>query len=205
MSDTTSTYESDKKYQSLKKKVTQLFEKRKTLYAIELNYGRFTATFMEKHATTDDTRCYANDLLAHLKIHVYDVSMAERNAKEIEDVRTKAAEHVKAALESIVQEDTCANRIKESGVKRRAITDEFIKQKNALEKEYAKTLKAVDAEFDIEMLIRAQQEVNSKQRKLGGYSYSLTQIEKEEYSKAVETELASESKSNKKRVQIILV
>jgi len=203
MSDTT--YESDKKYQSLKKKVTQLFEKRKTLYAIELNYGRFTATFMEKHTTTDETRSYANDLLAHLKIHVYDVSMAERNAKEIEGVRAKAAEHVKAALESIVQEDKYGNCIKESGVKRRAITDEFIKQKNALEKEYEKKMKAVDAEIDVEMLIRAQQEVNSTQRKLGGYSYSLTQIAKEEYSNAVEAELESESKSIRRRVQLILV
>lgn len=205
MTDTTSTYESDKKYQSLKKKVEQLFEKRKMMYSIESNYARFTAAFTEKHAASDDTRRYAADLLAHLKVHVYDAHVEMRNDKEIQAVRVKAADQTKQALESLVQEYTYAARLQVTSANRKAITDDYIKQKTALKKEYTRTLKAFDSGTDIEMLHRAQREVYSAQRRLRAYSDTLSPIGQEEYIRVVEEQLKSESNYKKSRVRKILM
>ncbi len=198
-------YETDKKYLSLVKKVQQMFKKYKYVTTIEENYKILTTQFSDKHNVSDTTRRYAADLLAHLKTNVYDLSIEQHMAEMKMKLSKDAAENVKAALEVIAQEDVYEKRIQSINIKRKAITDDYILKKKALEVEYYKSLKALRDDDEINMVHRAQQELNDTIHKLGRYYRKLPEnVVKREYARAVESQLGDTTTTTKRRVQHML-
>ena len=208
MSDTVATpmsnYDDNREYKSLKKKVEKLCQLKNRWY-VDQRWIEFKDTVMEKHAATDETQRYATDLLAHLKTHVFDVLMAERDSAKKVEMQAKAAEQVKAALETVAQEKSYDSHLKARSQGLEKINADYAEKKAKLDREYRAAIAKLDAQEDVVMLRRALDEVYATQRNLSRYYWKSTSSERDTYIAAVDAELATAPVADKRRARNILI
>lgn len=200
----TPNYDDNREYKSLKKKVEQIFQKVKTDWYVEDKYKRLKSDFMASHNLDDDTRRQATALLAHLHTHVYEGLMALRTARKQMELQEKAAEHVKAALETITREDSYHTHLNAQTKERLKINADYAEKKAQLDREYKAAMAKLNEQEDVVMVRKAIDTVYASQRTLGCYYRKLSQAEQALYKTALETQLESASKTNRRRVRNIL-
>jgi len=131
--------------------------------------------------------------------------MEQRTTEMKMQLSITAAENVKAALEVVAQEDVYEKRIQSINIKRKAITDDYIAKKKALEQEYNKTLKSLNDEDEVNMVHRAQQELNVTIHNLGRYYRRLVDKDSmREYTRVVNELLGDNTNTTRCRVQFML-
>lgn len=181
-----------------------MFKTIKTDSYIEHKYQQLKATFMDTHSSTDDIRQQATALLAHLHTHVYEGLMTLRTARKQMALQEKAVENVRAALDTITREDSYASQLQDNTEKRKKITEKFNERRAALDRLYKEEIAALYNDENVVMVHKALDTVYVSQRALRQYYWKLSQAEQALYKTAIETELATASKSNKRRACSVL-
>ncbi len=201
----TPNYDDNREYKSLKKKVEQMFQKVKTDWYVEDKYKGLKSDFMASHNLDDATRRQATALLEHLHTHVYEDLMALRTAKKQMVLQEKAAENVKAALETITREDSYHTHLNAQTKERLKINADYAEKKGQLDREYKAAMAKLNEQEDVVMVRKALDTVYATQSTLRRYYWRLSQAEQTAYIKALDAELESASKPNKQRVRNILM